>query len=151
MVLQSDPMPQITRSRKSRNTQTTVALLMYNHIAAILLTSITCLVPAAAAAATQTRTQNPVEEAQRLRAAGDFASAARLLTARVAKNPDDAEAARLLAQTLYWLKDVERASAVYEAALIRHPKDTALRLQYARMLVETRSALRARELLAALV
>jgi hypothetical protein len=120
-------------------------------LGAILLTSITCLLPAAAAAATHTRTQDPLQEAQRLRAAGDFASAARILTIRVAQNPSDGEAARLLAQTLYWLKDIEGARAAYENAMHRHPEDTSLRLQFARMLVETRSSSRARELLSALV
>jgi hypothetical protein len=50
---------------------------------------------------------------------------------------DRGEPARLLAQTLYWLKDIVGARAVYETALRRHPEDSTLRLQYGRMLAET--------------
>jgi len=81
--------------------------------------------------------QDPVREAQRLRDNGQFTEAVRLLDERLQQNPDDAEAARLRAQTLYWLKDFERARSSYADALQRHPKDEQLRVDYARMLVET--------------
>jgi uncharacterized protein (TIGR02996 family) len=87
-----------------------------------------------------------VPAAERLREAGDFKAAVTLLRAELAEQPDNGEAARLLAQTLYWLNEVGAADAVYETALARHPEDTTLRLQYARMLAETGRADRARAL-----
>ena len=89
--------------------------------------------------------QELVREAQRLRDRGEFAAALQLLDKRLEQSPDDAEAARLRAQTLYWMKDVERARAGYATAVGRHPGNTRLRLDFARMLAETgnRSAARA--------
>ncbi|MGI8618115.1 MAG: tetratricopeptide repeat protein [Gemmatimonadaceae bacterium] len=86
-------------------------------------------------------------EALRLRDTGDFAGSARVLRAYLALNPLDPEAARLLAETLYWLNDVEGAGEVYAAALVKHPDDSSLRLRYGRMLMETGHRARARELL----
>jgi hypothetical protein len=91
--------------------------------------------------------QNTLSEAQSLRDAGSFGAAAELLRLELAKRPDDGDAARLLGQTLYWMKDISGARAVYENALDRHPEDSTLQLQYARMLVETADVARARELL----
>jgi tetratricopeptide (TPR) repeat protein len=88
-----------------------------------------------------------VREAVRLRNQGDLAEAVRLLEARIARAPADADAVRLLAQTLYWLGERDSARATYETALSRHPDDTRLRLEYGRMLVETRHDRRAREVL----
>src|SRR5688572_23989461 len=100
-----------------------------------------------APAAAQTPPPNAVVEAQRLRDAGNFAGAAQLLRAQLVQRPDDGDAARLLAQTLYWLKDLEGARAVYETTIGRHPSDVTARLQYARMLAETGKRVPARELL----
>ena len=88
-----------------------------------------------------------VTEALRLRNQGDLLQAARLLEARIAREPADADALRLLAQTLYWLGERDSARATYEEALSRRPDDTRLRLEYGRMLVETRRDRRAREVL----
>jgi len=85
-------------------------------------------------------------QAQRLRDAGNIAAAAELLRTQLAREPDNGDVARLLAQTLYWLQDFAGARAVYDIALARHPEDTALRLQYGRMLAETGERARAREL-----
>ena len=115
------------------------------HRAVALVAAIIWFTPAIAAP--QGDTQNRVAQAQRLRDAGNFAGAAELLRAQVAQNPNDGEAARLLGQTLYWLKDIPGARAAYEAARVRHPEDTTLRLQYARMLAETGDHARARGLL----
>ena len=102
-------------------------------------------------AAPQAGAQDGIAQAQRLRDAGNFAAAADLLRAQIAQNPSDGEAARLLAQTLYWLKDIPGARAAYDTALAQHPEDTTLRLQYARMLAETGEHTRARGLLTPLV
>jgi tetratricopeptide (TPR) repeat protein len=90
---------------------------------------------------------DPVREAIRLRNQGELAHAAQLLEVRVAREPGDGEAIRLLAQTLYWMGQCDTARATYEAALSRHPDDTDLRLEYGRMLIETRIDRRAREVL----
>jgi tetratricopeptide (TPR) repeat protein len=84
-----------------------------------------------------------VAEAVRLRDAREFAAAAELLARHLASHPDDAEAARLLAQTLYWMGDRPAAEARYDAALLRWPNDPWLRLDYGRMLLETGRARRA--------
>lgn len=91
---------------------------------------------------------DPRAEASRLRDAGNFAAAASVLRSHLASHPDDGDALRLLAETLYWRKDVAGTRAISEQALKTHPEDTELRLQYARMLIETGSGNRAREVLA---
>ena len=90
---------------------------------------------------------DPVRAAVRLRDAGDMAGAIRLLRARVAQSPDDGDALRLLAQTFYWAKERDSAQSTYERALQRHPQDLQVRLDYARMLVETGGGARARGIL----
>ena len=102
---------------------------------------------AAQEAAPAGQVPDPVRDALRLRNQGDLAQAARLLEARIAREPADADALRLLAQTLYWLGERDSARSTYEGALSRHPDDTRLRLEYGRMLVETRHDRRAREVL----
>jgi len=81
--------------------------------------------------------QDLLREAQRLRDSGQLAQAVELLDQRLAQNPADVEAARMRAQTLYWLKDFEQARSSYAAALQRHPRHEPLRVEYARMLAET--------------
>ncbi len=85
-----------------------------------------------------------VQQAIQQREAGEFDSAVRLLQPYVARTPQDVEAARLLAQTLYWLKRPDDARAAYDAALLRHPTDAALSLEFGRMLAETGDGKRAR-------
>ena len=89
-------------------------------------------------------------EATRLRDAGEFAQAARVLRELWAAHPEDASVARLLAQTLYWMHDISGAGAVYVRALDLQPQDAGLRLEYARMLAETGDRARARQLLEAI-
>jgi hypothetical protein len=97
------------------------------------------------------KTSNAVLEAQRLRDQGDLDGAVRLLRDEMTQTPGDGDAARLLAETLYWRKDTLGARAVYRKALVQHPEDTTLRLQYARMLAETGNHRQARELLTPLL
>jgi tetratricopeptide (TPR) repeat protein len=91
--------------------------------------------------------QDPVREAQRLRDTRQFAAAVQLLDEHLRRNPDDAEAARMRAQTLYWLEDFAGARAAYAAALERHPANERIRVDYARMLAETGDRRRAKALL----
>jgi tetratricopeptide (TPR) repeat protein len=114
-----------------------------------ILAAIFWITPHAAVA--QETNRDPFAEIQRLRSAGDLGAAAQLLRTQLALNPDNAEAARLLAQTLYWLKDHSGARAVYDAAINRHPGNTVLRLEYARMLAEIGEHARARELVTSLL
>ncbi len=81
------------------------------------------------------------------RDSGDLRGAAALLRAHLEAHPDDGDALRLLAETLYQLKDFSGARRASERGLIMHPEDTELRLQYAQMLIETGFATRAREVL----
>ncbi|MGK2962147.1 MAG: tetratricopeptide repeat protein [Gemmatimonadaceae bacterium] len=92
-----------------------------------------------------------VARAEQLRNDKEFARAAEMLRQVLATEPENGDAARILAQTLYWLGDVPGATAVYEKALAMHPDDTAVRLDYAQMLVETLSNARATEILEPLV
>ncbi|MET0398444.1 MAG: tetratricopeptide repeat protein [Longimicrobiaceae bacterium] len=102
----------------------------------------------AAASPGAAQSGNPaVAEALALRDARDFAGAAAALRRHLAEHPDDGEALRLLAQTLYWNGEREPARGVYEQALALHPEDTRLRLDYARMLAETGDARRAQAVL----
>ncbi|MBA3579434.1 MAG: hypothetical protein H0W42_05545 [Gemmatimonadaceae bacterium] len=97
------------------------------------------------------RSVSPVAEAVRLRDAGDLAGAAARLRPYVREHPEDIAAARVLGQTLYWLKDFRAAREIYEDAFARAPNDTALRLEFGRMLVETREDGRAKEILTPLL
>ena len=99
------------------------------------------------AASGQASPADPIQAAIELRNAGDLSGAVRLLRIRLTEHPSDPRAIRLLAQTLYWLKDFDQAQAVYDTALSRHRDDSELRLDYARMLVETRKDRAARSLL----
>lgn len=94
-----------------------------------------------------TAQSSPVEAARTLRDAGEFQRASRVLEAHLTDHPDDATAARLLGETLYWMQDITGARAVYETALARHPDDAVLRLEYGRMLAETGALGSARTLL----
>jgi len=89
-------------------------------------------------------------EARRLRDAGEFRAAATLLRPYVQAHPDDPGSARFAALMSYWAKDARTADSIYSAALSRHPNDVELRLEYARLLVDTRSDARAHDVLAPL-
>jgi tetratricopeptide (TPR) repeat protein len=91
--------------------------------------------------------RDTVAEARRLRDAGNLDASEALLRPYLQNHPDNGDAARLLAQTLYWLKRPLEARALYEEALLRHPEDVTLRIDYGRMLIETNDRSRARELL----
>ncbi len=105
---------------------------------------------AVGAVGAQVPVRDTIAEARRLHDAGSLAAVERLLRPYLKNHPDNGAAARLLAQTLYWLKRPAEARGIYEAALSRHPEDVTLRLDYGRMLVETNDRTRARELLAPL-
>jgi Tfp pilus assembly protein PilF len=90
-----------------------------------------------------------VTDARRLRDKGDLDAAVRALQRRLKVAPDDREALRLLAQTLYWLKDSAGARKIYEQALNRDPRDIPLRVEYAQMLAETGDRRAARRILTA--
>lgn len=94
---------------------------------------------------------SPVAEAVRLREAGDLAGAAARLRPYVREHPEDIAAARVLAQTLYWVKEFGAAREIYEDASARAPNDTGLRLEFGRMLVETRDDGRAKAILTPLL
>ena len=91
--------------------------------------------------------QAPVHQAEGLRDKGQFTQAIEVLDRYLQQNPDDAEAARLRAETLYWMKDFDGARVGYTAALKRHPANQRIRLDYARMLAETGDRQEARALL----
>ena len=88
-----------------------------------------------------------VEVAIAERDSGRFEHAAGILRQVLEREPDNGDAGRLLAQTLYWMKDTAGARILYERGIRQHPADWSLRLDYARMLVETRRDARALELL----
>lgn len=87
-------------------------------------------------------------EARRLRDGGNLDAALQVLRKHVKANPDDGEGLRLLAQTLYWRKQIAEARAAYDRALARRPRDAELRVEYARMLVEVGDRRAARRVLA---
>ncbi|MBA2572783.1 MAG: tetratricopeptide repeat protein, partial [Gemmatimonadetes bacterium] len=106
------------------------------------------LLPIEAASGQEPSETYPVAEAARLRDARDFPAAAAVLRKHLEQHPYDGEATRMLAQTLYWGGAIKEAEAVYEAGLTQHPDDTRLRLDFARMLIESgRPPARARVLL----
>jgi Tfp pilus assembly protein PilF len=81
------------------------------------------------------------------RDSGRFDSAAVILRRVLEQQPANGEAVRMLAQTLYWLKDTAAARVLYERGIAEHPEDWTMRLDYAQMLVENRRDARALELL----
>ena len=97
------------------------------------------------AATGQDATNGPVlEEASRLRDSQQFTAAITLLRRHLGDHADDTRAARMLAETLYWVGDIAAARAVYEEAERRHPSDAMLRLEHARMLVQLNAQRQAR-------
>ncbi|HEY5492315.1 MAG TPA: tetratricopeptide repeat protein [Gemmatimonadaceae bacterium] len=113
---------------------------------AALLIALSLAAPAAAAA--QAPVTDTIAEARRLDDSRSFGAAEALLRSYLRNHPDNGDAASLLAHTLYWLRRPAEARVVYEAALLRHPEDITLRLDYGRMLMDTNDRDRARELLA---
>ena len=101
----------------------------------------------ASAQSQQPAADTPIAAATALRDRGDLAGAVARLRPFVAAHPEDVAAARLLAETLYWLKDPAAAREVYETALARHQGDESLRLAYGRMLREIGDGERARTIL----
>ena len=91
-----------------------------------------------------------IAQARRLREAGRLVAAIEVLQPWADGHPDDVEAARLLAETLYWTKDTAAARARYEAALRLHPDDVGLGLGLGRLLVEAGEGGAARALLTSL-
>jgi Flp pilus assembly protein TadD len=112
---------------------------------------VSVLVAAVLAGAPVAAQTTAVRDAERLVASGDFTGAAGLLRAHLGRQPDDLEAVRLLARELYWAGDVAGARAEYERALRRNRNDRYLRLDFARMLMETGDRRRARALLVPLL
>jgi tetratricopeptide (TPR) repeat protein len=92
-----------------------------------------------------------VAEAGSLRDKREFTAAAEMLRDILLREPDNGDAARMLAQTLYWLGNPRAARALYEESMRKHPGDFTLRLEYARMLVETLDDARAIEILTPLL
>lgn len=126
------------------------------RIARYLFSLVATAVAACVATPSVSLSQQPdqpsaVVEASRLRDAGKFAEAIDILRRHRALNPEDGDAIRMLAETLYWNKDIRGARSLYDSALVLHPADTALRLQYSRTLMETGSSVRAKEVLGPLV
>ncbi|MEO8192372.1 MAG: tetratricopeptide repeat protein [Gemmatimonadales bacterium] len=121
----------------------------FNIIA--LLLAIFAVTPATVRAQEVDTRAPAVIEASSLRDSAKFNEAIEVLRKHREANPDDGDAIRLLAQTLYWIKDMKGARALYDSAIVLHPDDTTLRLQYAEMLMETSDAVKAREILAPLL
>lgn len=92
-----------------------------------------------------------VVQAAQLRDSSRFAEAIEVLRKHRELQPDDGDAIRMLAQILYWNKDIPGARVLYDSGLVLHPADTALRLQYGRFLMETGSHAAAKEILIPLV
>ncbi|MEO8575146.1 MAG: tetratricopeptide repeat protein [Gemmatimonadales bacterium] len=110
-----------------------------------------CVATTSAAISQEPAQGSPIGDAAILRDSGRFSEAIDVLRRHRALNPEDGDAIRMLAQTLYWNKDVRGARALYDSGLVLHPADTALRLQYAQTLMETGGLARAREVLDPLV
>jgi len=102
-------------------------------------------------AAAQTATTDTLVEARRLRDASDYAGAAALMRPYIAAHPDDPGSARFTALMSYWSKDRAGAGSIYAGALSHHPRDIALRLEYAKFLVETSASARAESVLAPVI
>ena len=115
------------------------------------LVSLALILASSVARAQSDGTRDTVAEARSHRDAGRLERAVRVLRPYVAAHPEEAEAARILGETQYWLKDGTSARATFESAIARHPSNAELRLTYGQMLVETGDHARARQLLDPLV
>ena len=80
-----------------------------------------------------------------------FGDAIAMLRPYLLSHPTNGDAARLLSQVLYWVHDVQGARAIADSSLALHPEDTALRLQYASMLIDIGDAERATAVLSPLL
>ncbi|UOQ96177.1 tetratricopeptide repeat protein [Hymenobacter sp. 5317J-9] len=89
----------------------------------------------AGTAQAQTALPDTLEYARTKANEKDFGEADRVLT-RYNARANHLDGLRLQAQVLYWAHDFNRAAAVHEQALAAFPNVPALRLDYARQLVE---------------
>ena len=110
-----------------------------------------CLATTSVSFSQQPEQLSAVAEAGQLRDSGRFVEAIEVLRRHRALHPDDGDAIRMLAQTLYWVKDVAGARALSDSGLVLYPADTTLRLQYARMLMETGDPVHSKQILDPLV
>ncbi len=76
----------------------------------------------------------------------DFKEADRLLTLYTTSKPE-IHSLRLHAQILYWMKNFARSAQVYETALAAFPDSNILKLDYGRLLFETKNLRKAQLLL----
>jgi len=130
---------------------TTVALARGSgRIACLVRAGAVAVASVLAAATLSAQTSAPADtlaETRRLRDAGQFEAAARLIVPFVRAHPDSSGVAWLAAQTLYWAGRPAEARPLYEMALDRDPANVELRLDFARFLIETGDASRARDVL----
>jgi hypothetical protein len=97
---------------------------------AILLIAAVSLSPKSAHGQQPDTRAPEVIEAGRLRDSGKFSEAVLLLRQHRTEYPNDGDAIRMLAETLYWMKDFAAARALYDSAIVLHPEDVLLRQQY---------------------
>jgi hypothetical protein len=113
-------------------------------IAALILASMPAVARAQAEAPS-------VAAAVAARDSGDLKGAEAILREVLAREPENGDGIRALAQILYWTHDNAGATALYERGIALHPEDRSLKLDYGRMLVETLFNSRAREILTPLL
>ncbi len=73
--------------------------------------------------------------AKQLRSEGKLKEAAGWLKAYHANHSTDLNSSWIYAQTLYWLKDFKKAESIYHEAILAHPNNYYLQLDYVNVLV----------------
>ena len=74
--------------------------------------------------------------ARQLRTDKKYKASIDLLGIYIQKHPKNMDAKWLLAQTLYWDKQINPSKAMYEKAMTENPTNYYLKLDYAKMLVD---------------
>ena len=77
-----------------------------------------------------------IETANQLRDGGDFEGAVKLLDEFNTEYPGNDWVLRLYAETLFWMKNYNKAASVYEEAIRWHPDDFDVKYEYAVLLFE---------------
>jgi len=77
-----------------------------------------------------------IDRATQLRDNGDFEGAVKLLDQFNTDYPGNSWILRLYAETLFWMKDYNKAASVYEEAIRWHPDDFDVKYEYAILLFE---------------
>lgn len=88
-----------------------------------------------------------LDNANQLRDKGNFQKAANVLDEFNTKYPGNNWIMRLYAETLYWMKDYDKAEIIYKEAINIHPDNLDIKYEYAILLFDIGKYNKAKDLI----